>query len=38
VAFSAEYSALRNQVGLVGALASVLVLLTIFFMTAQTGA
>ncbi|HEX3434032.1 MAG TPA: hypothetical protein VHT25_08230 [Solirubrobacteraceae bacterium] len=36
--FSAEYLALRRQVFLVNAGANVLVLLTIFFMTAQTGA
>ncbi|MHB8234157.1 MAG: hypothetical protein ACYDHT_05825 [Solirubrobacteraceae bacterium] len=36
--FSAEYLALRRQVFLVNAGANVLVLLTIYFMTAQTGA
>jgi hypothetical protein len=38
VRFSAEYLALRRQVSFVGYIAAVLVLLTIFFMTAQTGA
>lgn len=37
-AFSGEYVALRRQVFLVNAAANVLILLTIFFMTAQTGA
>ena len=37
-AFSAEYTALRKQVLTVGLAANVLVLLTIYFMTAQTGA
>jgi hypothetical protein len=37
-AFSAEYLALRQQVFFVNAGANVLVLLTIYFMTAQTGA
>jgi len=37
-AFSGEYLALRRQVFLVNAGANVLILLTIFFMTAQTGA
>jgi hypothetical protein len=36
--FGAEYLALRRQVFLVNATANVLVLLTIYFMTAQTGA
>lgn len=38
VVFGAEYKALRQQVLTVGLLANVLVLLTIYFMTAQTGA
>lgn len=38
VVFSAEYKALRRQVLSVGLLANVLILLTIYFMTAQTGA
>jgi hypothetical protein len=38
VVFSAEYKALRQQVLMVGLLANVLILLTIYFMTAQTGA
>jgi hypothetical protein len=38
VTFSAEYLALRRQIAAVGYLANVLVLLTIYFMTAQTGA
>ncbi|HEX5224846.1 MAG TPA: hypothetical protein VFW29_06935 [Solirubrobacteraceae bacterium] len=38
VAWSAEYSALRKRVELVGYAAAGLVLLTIYFMTAQTGA
>jgi hypothetical protein len=38
VSFSAEYLALRKQVELVGYLSAVLILLTIYFMTAQTGA
>jgi hypothetical protein len=38
VTFSAEYKALRQQVMLVGLLANLLVLLTIYFMVAQTGA
>jgi hypothetical protein len=38
VVFSAEYKALRQQVLSVGLLANVLILLTIYFMTAQTGA
>jgi hypothetical protein len=38
VVWSAEYNALRNQVAIVGYIANVLVLLTIYFMTAQTGA
>jgi hypothetical protein len=37
-AFSAEYRALRTQVFSVNLTANVLVLLTIYFMTAQTGA
>jgi hypothetical protein len=37
-AFSAEYKALRKQVFSVNLAANVLVLLTIYFMTAQTGA
>jgi hypothetical protein len=37
-AFSDEYLALRRQVFRVNAAANVLILLTIFFMTAQTGA
>jgi hypothetical protein len=37
-AFSAEYKALRRQVFSVNLAANVLVLLTIYFMTAQTGA
>jgi hypothetical protein len=36
--FSAEYKALRQQVFRVNLLANVLVLLTIYFMTAKTGA
>jgi hypothetical protein len=36
-AFSAEYKALRKQVFSVNLTANVLVLLTIYFMTAQTG-
>lgn len=35
--FSAEYNALRRQVFQVNLLANVLILLTIYFMTAQTG-
>ena len=38
VVFGAEYKALRQQVLAVGLFANVLVLLTIYFMTAQTGA
>ncbi len=38
VRFSAEYTALRRRVELVGYASSALVLLTIYFMTAQTGA
>jgi hypothetical protein len=38
VVFSAEYKALRQQVLSVGLLTNVLILLTIYFMTAQTGA
>ena len=38
VVFGAEYKALRQQVLSVGLLANVLILLTIYFMTAQTGA
>jgi hypothetical protein len=38
VKWSAEYTALRKQVEIVGYISSVLVLLTIYFMTAQTGA
>ena len=38
VHFSAEYLALRRQVAIVGYIGAVLILLTIFFMTAQTGA
>jgi hypothetical protein len=37
VVFGAEYKALRQQVLTVGLLANILVLLTIYFMTAQTG-
>jgi hypothetical protein len=38
ITFSAEYKALRQQVMTVGLFANALVLLTIFFMTSQTGA
>jgi len=38
VTFSAEYLAARRQVAIVGYVANVLVLLTIYFMTAHTGA
>ena len=38
VLWSAEYKAIRRQVSLVGYGANVLILLTIYFMTAQTGA
>jgi hypothetical protein len=38
VVFSAEYAALRKQLFSVNLLANVLILLTIYFMTAQTGA
>jgi hypothetical protein len=38
VVFGAEYKALRLQVFRVNLLANVLILLTIYFMTAQTGA
>lgn len=38
IVFSAEYKALRKQLFTVNLLANVLVLLTIYFMTAQTGA
>jgi hypothetical protein len=38
VVFGAEYKALRRQVMTVGLAANVLILLTIYFMTAQTGA
>jgi hypothetical protein len=38
VVFGAEYKALRQQVMTVGLAANVLILLTIYFMTAQTGA
>jgi hypothetical protein len=38
VVWSAEYNAIRNRVAIVGYIANVLVLLTIYFMTAQTGA
>jgi hypothetical protein len=38
VVFSAEYKALRQQLFRVNLAANVLVLLTIYFMTAQTGA
>lgn len=38
VRWSAEYLALRRQVEIVGYVSSVLILLTIFFMTAHTGA
>jgi hypothetical protein len=38
VVFGAEYTALRRQMLRVGLVANVLVLLTIYFMTAQTGA
>ncbi|HEX4467022.1 MAG TPA: hypothetical protein VH025_07530 [Solirubrobacteraceae bacterium] len=37
VVFGAEYKALRQQVMMVGLAANVLILLTIYFMTAQTG-
>jgi hypothetical protein len=38
VVFGAEYTALRRQMLRVGLVVNVLVLLTIYFMTAQTGA
>ncbi len=38
VRWSEEYLALRRQVEIVGYVSSVLILLTIYFMTAQTGA
>jgi len=38
VSFSDEYMALRRQVATVGYITNVLLLLTIYFMTAQTGA
>ena len=38
VVWSPEYEALRRQIALVGNLANVLIVLTIYFMTAQTGA
>jgi hypothetical protein len=38
VTFSSEYTALRKRVELVGYASAALVLLTIYFMTAQTGA
>jgi hypothetical protein len=38
VVFSEEYKALRRQVLMVGLTANALILLTIYFMTAQTGA
>ena len=38
IVFGAEYKALRRQLLLVNLAANVLILLTIFFMTAQTGA
>lgn len=38
VVWSAEYTALRKRVELVGYASAALVLLTIYFMTAQTGA
>jgi hypothetical protein len=38
VRWSAEYLALRRQVEIVGYVSAVLILLTIYFMTAQTGA
>jgi hypothetical protein len=38
VRWSAEYVALRRQVEIVGYVSAVLILLTIYFMTAQTGA
>jgi hypothetical protein len=38
VAFSEEYLALRRQVAAVGYISGALILLTIYFMTAQTGA
>lgn len=38
VTFSEEYLSLRRQVAIVGYVANVLVILTIYFMTAQTGA
>jgi hypothetical protein len=38
IEWSGEYQALERQVALVGMVSSLLVLLTIYFMTAQTGA
>jgi len=38
VVWSAEYNAIRNRVAIVGYIANILILLTIYFMTAQTGA
>ena len=38
VQWSEEYQALRTRVGAVGGLAALLVLITIYFMTVQTGA
>ena len=38
VTWSAEYTALRRRVGMVGYAANVLILLTIYFMVAHTGA
>jgi hypothetical protein len=38
VAFSSEYLTLRRQVAIVGYVSAALVLLTIYFMTAHTGA
>ena len=36
VVWSAEYNAIRNRVAIVGYIANILILLTIYFMTAQT--
>ncbi|HLB21332.1 MAG TPA: hypothetical protein VK605_04445, partial [Solirubrobacteraceae bacterium] len=38
VVFGAEYNALRKQVLIVGLAANAVILLTIYFMTAQVGA
>jgi len=38
VQWSVEYQTLRSRVGVVGVVASVLVLITIYLMTVQTGA